>query len=74
MSIFILFFTAIIIFLELIQYLVIFDVILSWLMLAGIRFRPRFLASILDPLYKKTKEFIPTSLGPVDFTPIIIIF
>ena len=43
-------------------------------MLAGIRFRPRFLASILDPLYKKTKEFIPTSLGPVDFTPIIIIF
>ena len=65
---------TIIIFLELVMYFVFFDVILSWLMLAGVRFRPRFLYDVLDPIYSYVRRFIPTCFGPFDFTAIIIIF
>ena len=64
---------ALYIFLELIQYLVFADVILSWLQLLWIRWRPQFLASIIDPLYSWVKKIIPTSMWPIDFTPIIIL-
>lgn len=64
---------ALIIFLELISYIVIIDVILSWLLLLWIRFRPRFIANIIDPLYLNVRKFIPTRFWPFDFTPIVII-
>jgi len=64
---------VIVILLEMISYIVIFDVILSWLTLLGIRFRPKFISDIIDPLYKNVKKFIPTAFWPLDFTPIVII-
>ncbi len=64
---------AIIVLLELISYIVIFDVILSWLVLLGIRFRPKFIADIINPLYKSVKKILPTAFWPLDFTPIIVI-
>ena len=64
---------AVIIFLEIISYFIIADVILSWLSLFWVKFRPSFLADIIDPLYKNVKNYIPTSIWPVDFTPIVII-
>jgi uncharacterized protein YggT (Ycf19 family) len=63
-----------IIFLEIIQYFVIFDVILSWLALAGVRFRPRFISQILDPIYSWVRKYIPSNFWAFDFTPIIVIF
>lgn len=60
-------------FLEIIYYLVIFDVILSWLTLAGIKFRPKIVSDILGPVYKMVKKTIPTTFGWLDFTPIVII-
>lgn len=63
----------IVIFLEFLQYLIFFDIILSWLSLAGIRFRPKFLSDIIDPLYRGVKKYIPTTFWMFDFTPIIII-
>jgi len=65
---------TIIIFLEIISYIIIFDVILSWLTLFWLRIRPKFIADIIDPLYKNVKKIFPTTIWPVDFTPIIIIF
>jgi len=50
-------------FLEIIYYLIIFDVILSWLTLAGIKFRPKIIGDILNPIYKNVKKTIPTSFG-----------
>jgi len=64
---------VIIIFLEIISYIIIFDVILSWLTLFGLRVRPQFIADIIDPIYKNIRKIIPTSIGPVDFTPIVVI-
>ena len=64
---------GIVLFLDIIYYLVIFDVILSWLALAGIRFRPKIIADILNPVYKWVKKTIPTTFGWLDFTPIVII-
>lgn len=61
------------IFLSVLQFLVIFDVILSWLMLAWLKWRPKFLSDIIDPVYKSIRSAIPTSFWPLDFTPIIII-
>ncbi|MCD5385310.1 YggT family protein [Candidatus Gracilibacteria bacterium] len=64
---------TIIIFLELLSYIIIIDVILSWLTLFGLKVRPKFIADIIDPIYSKIKKILPTTLGPVDFTPIIVI-
>ncbi len=64
---------TIIILMEIISYIVILDVILSWLTLLGIRFRPKIISDIIDPLYINVKKYIPTSIWPFDFTPIVII-
>lgn len=65
---------AVVIFLRLVFYIVVFDVILSWLSLAGIRFRPKFMRDILDPLYSLVRKYIPTRFWAFDFTPIILVF
>lgn len=64
---------ALVIFLDILYYLVLFDVILSWLMLAGVRFRPSFIKNILDPIYFYVKKYIPTRIGAFELTPIIVI-
>ena len=64
---------AIIIFLELLQFIVIADVILSWLAIFWLNLRPQFLKDIIEPLYKKIKSFLPTTIWPIDFTPIVVI-
>jgi len=65
---------TIIIFLEIISYIVIFDVILSWLTIFGLKFRPKFISDVLDPIYKNIKKILPTTFWPIDLTPIIVIF
>ncbi len=67
-----LFFT-IIIFLKLIVYIIIFDIIISWLHLFWVRFRPEFVANIIDPMYSTVRKYIPTTIWPIDFTPIVIL-
>ncbi len=64
---------TIIIFLELLSYIIIIDVILSWLTLFWLKVRPKFIADIIDPIYSKIKKILPTTLWPVDFTPIVVI-
>lgn len=61
------------VFLSLIQWILFFDIILSWATLVGIRFRPKFVASIMDPLYEWVRKYIPVTLGMIDFSPIIIL-
>lgn len=67
------FFIAILIFLEILFYIIFIDVILSWLMLFWVKFRPKIIADIIDPIYNFIKSIIPTSFWPLDFTPIIVI-
>jgi uncharacterized protein YggT (Ycf19 family) len=64
---------AILIFFELIFYVIFIDVILSWLVLFWVNFRPKFIADIIDPMYKFIKSIIPTTFWPIDLTPIIVI-
>lgn len=59
---------------DIIQYFVIFDVILSWLILFWLRIRPKFIANIMDPIYLRVKKTIPSTFWVMDFTPIIILF
>lgn len=64
---------AILVFLNIITYLIFFDVILSWLTLFWLRWRPEFLASIIDPLYALVRKIIPTKIWVFDLTPIVIL-
>ncbi len=66
-------FLALIIFLDVVRWIVIADVVLSWLQLAGVNFRPAFISSIIDPIYGTVRKYIPTRIGMFDFTPIVII-
>ncbi len=65
--------TALVIVFHLIKYLIFADIILSWLTLLWLKIRPEFIASILDPIYKGIKWKIPTTIWPLDFTPIVIL-
>lgn len=62
------------IFLDILSLLVFVDVILSWLMIFWLNLRPQFLANIIDPMYNYVRNIIPTTIWPMDFTPIIVIF
>jgi len=64
---------GIIIFTDLIMYLVFFDVILSWLNLFWLNWRPIFVSSILDPLYKNISNIIPTTFWMFKFDALIVI-
>jgi len=65
--------TALVLVFILIKYLIFADIILSWLTLLWLKIRPMFIASILDPIYEGIKWKIPTTIGPLDFTPIVIL-
>jgi len=65
---------AILLFLNLLLYLVFFDVILSWLTIVWLNFRPKFLADIIDPIYNNIKKILPTTIWPLDLTPIVLVF
>ena len=69
----ILFFSTLYIFLDLIYYILFLDIILSWISLSGIQFRPRFISSIMDPIYNFIKKSIPTTFWIIDVTPIIVL-
>ena len=64
---------AIYILLEIMQYIIFADVILSWLRLFWLNIRPKFLADIIDPIYSNIKRILPTSIWPLDFTPIVVL-
>jgi len=65
---------TLILFLEIIQILIIIDIVLSWLTLAWLKIRPKFIADIIDPLYKKVKDYIPTNFWAFELAPIIVYF
>ena len=64
---------AIRIFLEIILYLIIFDIILSWLTLFWFRYRPDFLVSIIEPIYTTITKYIPTKFWVFRFDALIAI-
>lgn len=59
-------------FLNILYWLIIIEVILSWLTLVGIQIYIQPLRNITRPLYAWTKKYIPTTIGMIDFSPIII--
>lgn len=70
MSVFLL---SLIVFLSLLEWAVFFDIVLSFLRIVGIRFRPTFLGSITDPLYDIVRRALPTAMGRFDFSPLIVL-
>ena len=64
---------TIFILLELMQYIIFADIILSWLRIFWLNIRPKFLADIIDPIYWFVKKYLPTTIWPLDFTPIVIL-
>ena len=54
--------TAIVLFMTMIRWIIFIDVILSFLMIFGIKFKPQFISSIVEPLYAWVKDKIPTTI------------
>lgn len=64
---------AIKIFLEIILYLIIFDIILSWLAVFWLKYRPQFLSQIIDPIYEFINKIVPTKFWMFRFDALIAI-
>lgn len=64
---------VIIIFTDIVLYLIIFDIILSWLSLVWIRWRPHFLKIIVDPIYLFINKYISTKFLMFRFDALIAI-
>ena len=71
---------TLVIFLSLIKYIIIIDIISSWLAVLWlnlnmpiIRDIMSLIKSIISPMYKFIRKYIPTYIWPIDFTPLIIL-
>ncbi len=65
---------TLLIFLSLLQWIVIIDVISSWLQIINIKINFAFIKNITYPMYNFIKKYIPTTIWMIDFTPVIIFF
>ena len=66
------FFSVVVIILIILKNILFIDIILSWLPLIWLNFRPKFISDIMEPIYKIVKDKIPTTIWPIEFAPIII--
>lgn len=66
-------FLIIYIFFDLLYWLIIIDIILSWLNLTWINFKIKFIESILNPIYERIRNTVSTTFWIFDLTPIILI-
>lgn len=64
---------AILLLVDILTYIIFFDIILSWLTLLWLNIRPLFVSQILDPIYETIKKYIPVSFWPFLFTPLILL-
>lgn len=65
---------AIFIFFRLLYFIILIDIILSWLSLFWLNIRIEFIKSILEPIYESIKKIIPTTIWPFEIAPLILIF
>lgn len=64
---------AILLLTDIIKFIIIIDIVLSWISLLWLNLRPKFISYIIDPIYVNIKKVIPSSFWPIDFTPIILL-
>ena len=60
-------------FLRALYWCIIIDVILSWAAVFGVRIVIGPLVSLTQPLYAMVRKYLPTTIGIIDITPIILI-
>ncbi len=60
-------------FLRALSWCIIIDVLLSWLSVMGVRVVIGPLVNITQPLYALVRKLLPTTIGMIDITPIILI-
>lgn len=66
-------FLTILVLIDLIYYMILIDIVLSWLSLGWINARIKFIRDILEPIYDRIRNTIQTNIWPFDFTPIILV-
>ncbi|MFA6080459.1 MAG: YggT family protein [Candidatus Gracilibacteria bacterium] len=72
-SIFLYIISGLAFFLRVLYWCIIIDVLLSWLSILGVRVIIGPLVSITQPLYAVVRKILPTTIGIIDITPIILI-
>lgn len=68
-----LFSSAAVLFLNAVQWMVIVHVILSWIALFGLYIYIRPLEVAVHTLYGWVRKVIPTTIGPLDFAPVVVV-
>jgi YggT family protein len=58
---------------DILKWIILIDVVLSWLSAFWVRLRFKFIADMIDPIYKKIKKLIPTTFWPFEFVPIVLL-
>lgn len=62
---------TILLIIDILKIFIIINIIFSWLKLLWIWIKIDFIDSILDPIYERIKNTIPTTFWPFDLTPAI---
>lgn len=65
--------TATVLFLRLIYWMILIEVILSWLVLLGVQIYIGPLVAVTRPIYRWVKRYVPTNIGMIEFAPIVVI-
>lgn len=58
---------------DLLYILIILHIIFSWIDIFWFHIKSKFIDSILDPIYDRIKNTIPTNIWVLDFSPLILI-
>lgn len=61
------------VFLELFKWILIIDIVLSWLPLLGIQVIIPFFHAILSPMYDWIRRYLPVTFGSIDFSAFVML-
>ena len=67
------FLMLILVLIDLMFIIIFIHIVLSWMQILWVKIKIKFIDSILEPIYKKIKNIIPTTIWPFELAPAIVI-
>lgn len=64
---------VLLIIIDLFKIMIFIHIIFSWLNVIWVKFKIDFIDSILEPIYERIRNTIPTTIWPFDISPVILL-
>ncbi len=64
---------AVYLLLELIKWLIIIEIVLSWVSLLGLHIAIPFISLVVHPLFDRVRKIIPSTFSGMDFAPLYVL-